>query len=170
MNNRHLHGAFVLVLIATCAYSTTVVAQDESKYDVPDAEVESTYDDPKQERTYREVVARLQEMKFAENSTFVDEDTDDGVDWFVVGGTLTDKRTGEIEANFNTFQGIENVAHRVVEFENGSYGSRIPAWHVFHRYGGSREADRAMKKVEDNFQDYLVKREQDLIRRQQAKI
>ncbi|MCP4461524.1 MAG: hypothetical protein GY819_01860, partial [Planctomycetaceae bacterium] len=67
-----------------------------------------------------------------------------------------------------TYQGVENVAQKIVEFEHGSFGSNQPAWQVFHRYGGSREADRAKEKVEADFQVYAVKREQEMARRQMA--
>ena len=143
-------------------------AQDDSKYDTSENEVSTSFDDPQKERLYLKVLGKLQGMKFADDSAFADEETNHDVDWFVVGGMLTNKRTGAFNANFATYQGVENVAQKIVEFEHGSFGSNQPAWQVFHRYGGSREADRAKEKVEADFQVYVVKREQEMARRQMA--
>ena len=158
------------MVVALCVVVTQPIcfAQDESRFDKPANETIPKYDDPKKERLYQSVLTRLQKMEFAEDSAFADEATNPDVDWFVVGGMLSNRQSGAFQANFATYQGVENVAQRIVDFEHGSFGSNKPAWRVYHRYGGSREAERAKEQVETDFNAYLAKLQQDMIRRQQV--
>lgn len=164
---RLTHG-FIFALVAVLFAQTAGYAQEESRFDKPSTEVSPKYDDPQKERLYQKVLSGLQKMEFADDSAFADEATNHDVDWFVVGGTLSNRQSGALQANFATYQGVENVAQRIVDFEHGSFGTNKPAWRVYHRYGGSREALRAKEKVESDFNDYLAKRQQELIRRQQV--
>lgn len=155
-------------LLVCCLTPTVALAQptsaDEPSRSASASDTPPVFEEPRKERLYRDVIDQLKEMKFSEKSAFADEDVDNQIDWFVVGGTLTNKRTGQLEANFNTFQGIDNVAKRIVEFQYGSYGSQVPAWRVFDRYGGSREAARAKDAIVDQFETWSAQRTAELDR------
>ena len=168
MKPQRFVSGLVTALCAVVLTQCLCYAQEESRFDKPSTEVSPKYDDPTKERLYQKVLARLQKMEFAEDSAFADEATNHDVDWFVVGGMLSNRQSGTFNANFATYQGVENVAQRIVDFEHGSFGTSKPAWRVYHRYGGSREAERAKAQVETNFKTYLAKRQQEMLRRQQV--
>ena len=85
---------------------------DTTKADEPAA----VFEDRKDERLYRNVLSNLNEMAFAKSSAFIDEKTNDKIDWFIVGGSFLDNRTGELQANFATMQSADSVARKIVDF------------------------------------------------------
>ncbi len=113
------------------------------------------FPDPEQAKLYATVLQKLQNMNRVKSARH-DNDAKTDDDWFVVGGSLTDRQTGYVKANFASFQGVENVARRIVEFENSPHGNNIARWRVFERVGNQSLADYKTEKRLEKFQKYLI--------------
>jgi hypothetical protein len=107
---------------------------------VPLNVAERPFEDKKQQRQYEDVLKGLRSMKLSSGGE-VSED-----DWFVVGGVVGN------QANFNSFQGEEDVARRVVEFV--AITENRCQWRIFSREEDSYVAEEMVSKVKTNYQQW----------------
>ena len=150
------------------AQGTSVGADSDDSFDPARSGADSSRsDNSRQTRLHDDVLEKLRDMKRSSSADHDETEQDHENDWYVVGGALTNRRTGRTEFNFNTFQGAEDVAGRIVDFHFGNHGSHTPSWHVFDRFG---DAEAARASVDDLVADYqrAVAREDRLRRQQQA--
>lgn len=144
-----------LLLIAGSLVSLPVSAQSLAQNDNPVsfgeiATNQNPFTESNQAKLFDEVLEKLRKMR-RDSSSQHDNSVREDEDWFVVGGTLTHPTTGYLEANFNAFQGVDDVARRIVEFQYGNYSGRIASWRVFHRTG---DEELAKVKTDQLFERY----------------
>lgn len=102
--------------------------------------VGSTFEDEKQQLQYEHVLKGLRSMKLSSG----EEASSD--DWFVVGGVCGN------QSNFDTFQGEEDVARRVVKFIAET--NNQCQWKVFSREQDSYVAEEMVDKVESKYRQW----------------
>jgi hypothetical protein len=95
------------------------------------------FEDQKQQRQYETILKKLRSMKRSSGG----ESRED--DWFVLGGTVGN------QSNFNTFQGEEYVAQRIVEFM--SLNNNRCQWRVFSREENSSVAQEMVSQVKTSY-------------------
>ena len=118
---------------------------------------DSRFDSPAKNELFEDSLQLLREMKRVKSRHYDnDEKSDD--DWFIVGGALRHQRTGHVEYNFAAFQGVENVASRIVEFQfDSTRDSNLAAeWKVFERAGNSEVAGERADKLYKQFQRFAA--------------
>ena len=98
------------------------------------------FEDKKQQRQYEDVLKKLRSMK---PSSGGDASKDD---WFVVGGVVCN------QANFDAFQGEEDVARRVVEFVVET--NNRCQWKIFSREQDSYIAEEMVGKVQSKYEQW----------------
>lgn len=149
-----------LMLIAGSLVLPPVSAQSPSQTDdsVSFGEIAANpnpFTESKQAQLFDEVLEKLRKMR-RDPASGIDRSVREDVDWFVVGGTLTHPSTGYVEANFNAFQGVNDVARRIVEFQFGNYAGKVAQWRVFHRTGDEELAKIRTGQQVERFQRWVV--------------
>jgi hypothetical protein len=110
--------------------------------------------DAEQAMLYDEVLEKLRMVNRQQSSRHDNSSRDDD-DWFVTGATRTNPVNGYIEANFNTFRGVEEVARRIVEYKFRNHNGMLPAWRVYARTGDEELARETAAKQAEHFQRWL---------------
>ncbi|MDA7926038.1 hypothetical protein N9B46_04260 [Mariniblastus sp.] len=98
------------------------------------------FEDSKQQRKYESVLNGIRNLKPA------DGNTGSSNDWFVVGGVVGN------QANFDAFQGEEDVARRVVEFLDQT--DNRCQWKIFSRQTDAYAAQENVSKVKSEYQQW----------------
>ena len=98
------------------------------------------FEDEKQQRKYESVLNGIRTLKLTNGN--------DGsnTDWFVVGGVVGN------QANFDVFQGEEDVARRVVEFLEET--DNRCQWKIFSRETDAYAAQENVSKVKSEYQQW----------------
>lgn len=153
-------AVWILPFLLAGSLNTGVAAQssadeEESRSFAPAVTEANPFAEPEQAELFDEVLANLRKMKRTPSSRY-DSSLREDDDWFVVGGSLTNPANGYIEANFNVFQGVDDVARRIVEFQYGKYGNRIPQWRVYNRTDDVELAELKTRKQAESFQRWLT--------------
>lgn len=150
-------GIVLAIFLIAGADARRAFAQSDdevSSFGEPPA-ADNPFADAEQAELYDEVLDKLRKLKRTPSSRH-DSSLRNEDDWFVVGGSLADLNSGYIEANFNSFQGVEDVAQRIVEFQFGTYNGKVPSWRVFSRTGDAGLAEEKAIKQAERFQRWLV--------------
>lgn len=114
------------------------------------------FEDSKQQQKYESVLSGIRNLKLRDGN----EGTSN--DWFVVGGVVGN------QANFDAFQGEEDVARRVVEFLDQT-GNRCQ-WKIFSRETDAYSAQENVSKIKSEYQQWRqvqINRQNAIIRSQQ---
>ncbi|MDG1511341.1 MAG: hypothetical protein P8R31_06560 [Mariniblastus sp.] len=98
------------------------------------------FEDSKQQRKYESVLNGIRNLKLNDGN----EGTSN--DWFVVGGVVGN------QANFDAFQGEEDVARRVVEFLEQT--DNRCQWKIFSRETDAYTAQENVSKVQSEYQQW----------------
>lgn len=156
------HICFIgcLMLFAGSLASPPLAAQLPSQNDDADsfgdvASIQNPFSEANQAKLFDEVLEKLRKMKRDPSSAY-DMSVREDADWFVVGGTLTHPTTGYVEANFNAFQGVDDVARRIVEFQFGNYAGKVAQWRVFSRTGDKEVAKIKTGQQVERFQRWVA--------------
>ncbi len=105
----------------------------------------TVFSNRRHQQRYEKILSQLDDMKPC------DAGEPNPADWFVVGGAVTDKRTGRQLVRFNKVQGTELLAQELVKFLYAPRGNASIGWRIFDRMKEESEADRQLVSVQNEY-------------------